>query len=100
MEAAGLQYLYAPPARPQVGLAEQCEVVRGNFLEMPFEANTFDGAYAIEATCHAAKVRAAPDLRAYAQLLSCVSQAGVVSLSCAAYSLVKAEARGGHGRSM
>lgn len=40
----------------QNGLANQCEVVRGNFLEMPFEPNTFDGAYAIEATCHAPKV--------------------------------------------
>lgn len=41
----------------QQGLANQCEVVRGNFLEMPFEPNTFDAAYAIEATCHAGKVR-------------------------------------------
>ena len=40
----------------QVGLDKQCKVVQGNFLEMPFEANSFDGAYAIEATCHAAKV--------------------------------------------
>jgi 24-methylenesterol C-methyltransferase len=30
--------------------------VRGNFLEMPFEAGTFDAAYAIEATCHADKL--------------------------------------------
>ena len=35
------------------GLAAQCRAVRGNFLEMPFEAERFDGAYAMEATCHA-----------------------------------------------
>ena len=35
------------------GLVEQCRAVRGNFLDMPFEAATFDGAYAMEATCHA-----------------------------------------------
>jgi len=37
------------------GLDKQCNVVQGNFLKLPFEANTFDGAYAIEATCHAPK---------------------------------------------
>lgn len=52
-----------PSASPQVeramyhnarqGLSAQCKAVRGNFLEMPFEAGTFDGAYAMEATCHA-----------------------------------------------
>ncbi|PRW05872.1 24-methylenesterol C-methyltransferase 2 [Chlorella sorokiniana] len=35
------------------GLASQCKAVRGNFLEMPFEGETFDAAYAMEATCHA-----------------------------------------------
>ncbi|KAK4758481.1 hypothetical protein SAY87_019782 [Trapa incisa] len=35
------------------GLDGQCEVVCGNFLHMPFENSSFDGAYAIEATCHA-----------------------------------------------
>jgi len=39
-----------------LGIAPLTEVVRGNFLEMPFEARTFDAAYAIEATCHAAKL--------------------------------------------
>lgn len=33
-------------------------IIRGDFLNMPFENNTFDGAYAIEATCHAPKVSA------------------------------------------
>ncbi|TYI27751.1 hypothetical protein ES332_A05G198100v1 [Gossypium tomentosum] len=32
------------------------QVVCGNFLEMPFKDNTFDGAYSIEATCHAPKL--------------------------------------------
>ena len=40
----------------QLGLAGLCEPVEGNFLRMPFEEGSFDGAYAIEATCHAPKV--------------------------------------------
>jgi hypothetical protein len=43
--------------RPQQGLAPLTNVVRGDFLNMPFETGTFDAAYAIEATCHAPKVR-------------------------------------------
>lgn len=35
------------------GLSGQCKAVRGNFLEMPFQAGAFDAAYAMEATCHA-----------------------------------------------
>jgi hypothetical protein len=46
----------------KVGLAKQCKVVQGNFLEMPFEPSSFDGAYAIEATCHAAKVGSPPPI--------------------------------------
>ena len=41
----------------QFGLATLCEPVEGNFLNMPFEESSFDGAYAIEATCHAPKVQ-------------------------------------------
>lgn len=37
----------------KAGLDTLCEVVCGNFLEMPFKDNSFDGAYSIEATCHA-----------------------------------------------
>ncbi|KAG6410929.1 hypothetical protein SASPL_129002 [Salvia splendens] len=40
----------------KAGLDGLCEVVCGNFLEMPFEDNSFDGAYSIEATCHAPKL--------------------------------------------
>ncbi|PNW75007.1 hypothetical protein CHLRE_12g500500v5 [Chlamydomonas reinhardtii] len=38
------------------GLAPLTDVVRGDFTNMPFKENTFDGAYAIEATCHAPKL--------------------------------------------
>ncbi|CEP19393.1 hypothetical protein [Parasitella parasitica] len=34
-------------------LQDQTEFVKGNFMEMPFEENSFDAVYAIEATCHA-----------------------------------------------
>ncbi|KAF5739318.1 24-methylenesterol C-methyltransferase 2 [Tripterygium wilfordii] len=37
----------------KAGLDSLCEVVCGNFLQMPFADNSFDGAYSIEATCHA-----------------------------------------------
>eukprot|EP00983_Pelagomonas_calceolata_P101549 1158706-Pelagomonas_calceolata.AAC.2 len=37
------------------GLGPLTSVVRGDFTQMPFEAKSFDGAYAIEATCHAPK---------------------------------------------
>ncbi|MFS8025209.1 putative methyltransferase [Helianthus anomalus] len=40
----------------KAGLDEHCEVVCGNFLKMPFEDESFDGAYSIEATCHAPKL--------------------------------------------
>jgi 24-methylenesterol C-methyltransferase len=41
----------------KLGIAPLTNVVRGNFLEMPFDAGTFDAAYAIEATCHGEQVR-------------------------------------------
>lgn len=34
-------------------IATKCRAVQGDFMEMPFEPDQFDGAYAIEATCHA-----------------------------------------------
>ncbi|KAJ3301912.1 Delta(24)-sterol C-methyltransferase [Kappamyces sp. JEL0829] len=37
----------------KTGLADLCRAVKGNFEDMPFEKETFDAAYAIEATCHA-----------------------------------------------
>lgn len=38
------------------GLEKQCSVVQGNFLELPFPADSFDAAYCIEAACHAPKL--------------------------------------------
>jgi SAM-dependent methyltransferase len=35
------------------GLAGLAESVKANFMELPFAENSFDGVYAIEATCHA-----------------------------------------------
>ena len=35
------------------GLAHTAKSVQADFLHLPFEANSFDGVYAIEATCHA-----------------------------------------------
>ncbi|CAL9164897.1 unnamed protein product [Musa hybrid cultivar] len=40
----------------KAGLHERCEVVCGNFLEMPFDDASFDGACSIEATCHAPRL--------------------------------------------
>ncbi|KAI9029678.1 sterol 24-C-methyltransferase [Phycomyces nitens] len=35
------------------GLQNQTDFIKGNFMEMPFEENSYDAVYAIEATCHA-----------------------------------------------
>lgn len=35
------------------GLAHLCSVVKGDFMKLPFEDNSFDVVYAVEATCHA-----------------------------------------------
>ena len=37
----------------RVGLDKRCEVVKGDFMAMPFAGASFDAAYAIEATVHA-----------------------------------------------
>lgn len=37
----------------QAGLEGQAKSVQGDFMKMPFADESFDGAYAIEATCHA-----------------------------------------------
>ncbi|XP_051194781.1 24-methylenesterol C-methyltransferase 2 [Lolium perenne] len=41
----------------KAGLDARCEVVCGNFMAMPFPDASFDGAYSIEATCHAPSLR-------------------------------------------
>ena len=35
------------------GLADSARLVQADFLKLPFDDNSFDGVYAIEATCHA-----------------------------------------------
>ncbi|URD95749.1 24-methylenesterol C-methyltransferase [Musa troglodytarum] len=40
----------------KAGLDDRCEVICGNFLEMPFADASFEGAYSIEATCHAPRL--------------------------------------------
>ncbi|HEV8322120.1 MAG TPA: methyltransferase domain-containing protein [Myxococcota bacterium] len=42
----------------RAGLGHLCELVKGDFLAMPFEDASFDAAFAIEATCHAPERRA------------------------------------------
>jgi len=37
----------------RAGMEEQCESIKGDFMQMPFEDGHFETAYAIEATCHA-----------------------------------------------
>jgi sterol 24-C-methyltransferase len=37
----------------EVYLDKLCKLEKADFMKMPFANNTFDGAYAIEATCHA-----------------------------------------------
>ena len=37
----------------QDGLADVCQSVQGDFMKLPFDDASLDGAYAIEATCHA-----------------------------------------------
>ncbi|CAM9971892.1 unnamed protein product, partial [Sphacelaria rigidula] len=36
-----------------MGMDRQCRSIQGDFMKLPFEDNSFDGVYAIEATCHA-----------------------------------------------
>ncbi|CAM9227169.1 unnamed protein product, partial [Ectocarpus fasciculatus] len=37
----------------KMGVDKQCRSIQGDFMKLPFEDNSFDGVYAIEATCHA-----------------------------------------------
>jgi len=37
----------------EAGLFPACQLVKGDFMELPFKENHFDGVFAIEATCHA-----------------------------------------------
>lgn len=44
----------------QTGLVGYFKPTVGNFCDMPFEANSFDAAFAMDATCHAPKVNQVP----------------------------------------
>lgn len=37
-------------------MSETTEVIQGDFHKMPFEDNSFDAVFSVEATCHAGKV--------------------------------------------
>lgn len=52
--------------------AGQVQVIQGDFMKLPFEDNSFDGVYAIEATCHA------PDrVGVYSEILRVLKPGGV-----------------------
>lgn len=36
-----------------IGVPANCQFIQGDFMELPFEDNTFDHVYVIEAACHA-----------------------------------------------
>ncbi|RGB34794.1 S-adenosyl-L-methionine-dependent methyltransferase [Rhizophagus diaphanus] len=40
----------------RIGIDNKTNFIKGNFMEMPFEDDSFDAVYAIEATCHAPKL--------------------------------------------
>ena len=56
-------------------VADKCNSVQGDFMDLPFEKETFDAAYAIEATCHA------PDrVACYKQVFECLKPGGRFAL--------------------
>jgi len=61
---SGFQVRRGNQLNRQMKLESQCLSVEANFMELPFEANSYDGVYAIEATCHA------PDrVKVYSEIL-------------------------------
>jgi sterol 24-C-methyltransferase len=52
-----------------------CDFVKGDFMKMPFADNTFDAAYAIEATCHAPIAK-----EIYKEMLRVVKPGGLVAI--------------------
>ena len=36
-----------------LGVPANCQFIQGDFMELPFEDNSFDHVYVIEAVCHA-----------------------------------------------
>jgi sterol 24-C-methyltransferase len=56
----------------QQGAADRVKLVQGDFMKLPFEDNSFDAVYAIEATCHA------PDrVGVYSEILRVLKPGGI-----------------------
>ncbi|KUI71269.1 Sterol 24-C-methyltransferase [Cytospora mali] len=56
----------------QDGLAGKCTFVQGDFMDLPFDAETFDAVYAIEATVHAPSLESV-----YSQIYRVLKPGGV-----------------------
>jgi len=50
---SGFQVRRGNVLNKQMGLASQCKSIEADFMKLPYPDNSFDGVYAIEATCHA-----------------------------------------------
>lgn len=59
----------------QDGLARQCKFVVGDFMDLPFDADSFDAVYAIEATVHAPSLE-----EVYKQVFRVLKPGGVFGL--------------------
>ncbi|KAI9298687.1 hypothetical protein K502DRAFT_336588 [Neoconidiobolus thromboides FSU 785] len=57
------------------GISDLCAFIKGDFMNMEIPDNTFDGAYAIEATCHAPKLAGV-----YGEMFRVVKPGGRVAL--------------------
>jgi len=56
----------------QQGLSDSVKLIQGDFMKLPFPDNSFDGVYAIEATCHA------PDRHGvYSEILRVLKPGGI-----------------------
>lgn len=58
----------------EMGMDKHCGVVQGDFMNMPFEDNTFDAIYCIESTCHS------PDkTRCFAEAMRVLKPGGLLT---------------------
>uniref|UniRef100_A0A3Q7JFC5 Methyltransferase n=1 Tax=Solanum lycopersicum TaxID=4081 RepID=A0A3Q7JFC5_SOLLC len=64
------------------GVDNTCNYVKADFMSMPFADDSFDGIFAIEATCHAPNVREVelgnglPDIRSMGECIEALKHAG------------------------
>ncbi len=57
------QVMRAKKLNADAKLSHLTDVLKADFMKLPFDDNSKDGVYAIEATCHAPdRVRSKPDL--------------------------------------